>query len=156
MLFRSPKYTNWAYNDDGTIDYVNSPEPREQVGGDYAVIRLAEIYLTAAEAILNGGGGSTDEALRYVNHIRQRAYGQNYTPWTQLTMQMLRDERCRELYQENCRRTDLIRWNQWCTGYTWEWKGGVERGTNLPEYTKCYPIPSRVMSSSNFEQTTGY
>lgn len=151
-----PKYTNWAYNDDGTIDYVNSPEPREQVGGDYAVIRLAEIYLTAAEAILNGGGGSTDEALRYVNHIRQRAYGQNYTPWTQLTMQMLRDERCRELYQENCRRTDLIRWNQWCTGYTWEWKGGVERGTNLPEYTKCYPIPSRVMSSSNFEQTTGY
>ena len=69
---------------------------------------------------------------------------------------MLRDERCRELYQENCRRTDLIRWNQWCTGYTWEWKGGVERGTNLPEYTKCYPIPSRVMSSSNFEQTTGY
>ncbi len=91
-----------------------------------------------------------------MNHIRQRAYGQNYTPWTQLTMQMLRDERCRELYQENCRRTDLIRWNQWCTGYTWEWKGGVERGTNLPEYTKCYPIPSRVMSSSNFEQTTGY
>lgn len=152
----APKYTNWAYNEDGTIDYVNSPEPREQVGGDYAVIRLAEIYLTAAEAILQGGGGTTAEATQYVNNVRQRAYGANYVPWSSVNMQELRDERCRELYHENVRRTDLIRWNQWCTGYTWEWKGGVANGTNLPEYTKCYPIPSRVMSSSNFEQTTGY
>lgn len=152
----TPKYSNWAYNDDGTIDYVNSPQPTEQVGGDYAVIRLAEIYLTAAEAILQGGGGTTAEATQYVNNVRQRAYGANYVPWSSVNMQELRDERCRELYQENVRRTDLIRWNQWCTGYTWEWKGGVPNGTNLPEYTKCYPIPSRVMSSSNFEQTTGY
>lgn len=152
----TPKYTNWAFNEDGTIDYVNSPEPREQVGGDYAVIRLAEIYLTAAEAILQGGGGTTAEATQYVNNVRQRAYGANYVPWSSVNMQELRDERCRELYHENVRRTDLIRWNQWCTGYTWEWKGGVANGTNLPEYTKCYPIPSRVMSSSNFEQTTGY
>lgn len=152
----APKYTNWAYNEDGTIDYVNSPEPREQVGGDYAVIRLAEIYLTAAEAILQGGGGTTAEATQYVNNVRQRAYGANYVPWSSVNMQELRDERCRELYHENVRRTDLIRWNQWCTGYTWEWKGGVANGTNLPEYTKCYPFPSRVMSSSNFEQTTGY
>lgn len=152
----TPKYSNWAYNEDGTIDYVNSPQPTEQVGGDYAVIRLAEIYLTAAEAILQGGGGTTAEATQYVNNVRQRAYGANYVPWSSVNMQELRDERCRELYQENVRRTDLIRWNQWCTGYTWEWKGGVPNGTNLPEYTKCYPIPSRVMSSSNFEQTTGY
>lgn len=152
----TPKYSNWAYNEDGTIDYVNSPQPTEQVGGDYAVIRLAEIYLTAAEAILQGGGGTTAEATQYVNNVRQRAYGANYVPWSSVNMQELRDERCRELYQENVRRTDLIRWNQWCTGYTWEWKGGVANGTNLPEYTKCYPIPSRVMSSSNFEQTTGY
>ena len=152
----TPKYTNWDFNADGTINYATSPSPREQVGGDYAVIRLAEIYLTAAEAILQGGGGSQAEALKYVNYIRERAYGANYTPWTSLNMQELRDERCRELYQENVRRTDLIRWNQWCTGYTWEWKGGVKNGTNLPEYTKCYPIPSRVITSSNFEQTTGY
>lgn len=154
--YLAPKYNNWAYNEDGTINYAGSPEPTEQVGGDYAVIRLAEIYLTAAEAALKGGGGSEAEALKYVNYIRRRAYGDHDHDWTSLTMNDLREERCRELYQENVRRTDLIRWNLWCTGYTWEWKGGVANGTNLPEYTKLYPIPSRVMSSSNFEQTTGY
>lgn len=150
------KYSNWAYNDDGTIDNANSPEATEQIGGDFAVIRLAEIYLSAAEAILKGGGGSTAEALQYVNYIRERAFGNKDHNFTNLTMYQLQEERCRELYTENLRRTDLIRWNLWCTGYNWEWKGGLAGGTNLPEYTKCYPIPNRVMISTDFEQTTGY
>lgn len=156
-----PKYTNWAYNDDGTINKDESPKNISSTAGDYAVIRLAEIYLTAAEAILNGGGGTQAEALQYVNWIRERAYGDapgsTDHHWATLSMQELRDERCRELYQENVRRTDLIRWNQWCTGYTWEWKGGAsQNGTNLPEYTKCFPIPTRVMTASTFTQTAGY
>ena len=150
------KYSNWAYNEDGTINKEASPAPTEQLGGDYAMIRLAEIYLTAAEAILKGGGGSQAEALTYVNYIRQRAYADEEHNLSSLSMRDLQDERCRELYSESVRRTDLIRWNLWCTGYNWEWKGGLEAGTNLPEYTKLYPIPTRVMSSSNFEQTTGY
>lgn len=154
--YLAPKYSNWAYNDDGTINNAESPTPTEQIGGDFAVIRLAEVYLMAAESILKGGGGSEADALKYVNYIRQRAYASDYVPLTAINMSVLRDERCRELYGENNRRTDLIRWNQWCTGYSWEWKGGVATGTNLPEYTKCYPIPSRVLSSSDFEQTTGY
>lgn len=153
--YLAPKYTNWAYNEDGTLAAMQ-PEATKQVGGDYAVIRLAEIYLTAAEAMLKGGGGSEALALQYVNYIRQRAYASKYTPWTSLTMADLQDERCRELYGENVRRTDLIRWNLWCTGYNWDWKGGVKAGTNLPEYTKLYPIPSRVMVASDYEQTTGY
>lgn len=155
-----PKYTNWTYNEDGTINKEASPTNISWAAGDYAVIRLAEIYLTAAEAILQGAGNQ-EEALKYVNWIRERAYadepGSTDHHWTSLTMQDLRDERCRELYQENVRRTDLIRWNQWCTGYTWEWKGGAnQNGTNLPEYTKLFPIPTRVMTASTFEQTTGY
>ncbi len=156
----TPKYSNWAYNDDGTINKEASPTNIANPSGDYAAIRLAEVYLMAAEAILQGGGGSQAEALQYVNWIRQRAYadpaGDTSHYWTSLSMTDLQNERCRELYQENVRRTDLIRWNQWCTGYTWEWKGNVENGTNLPEYTKLFPIPTRVMSASNFEQTTGY
>ncbi|MDE6382607.1 MAG: RagB/SusD family nutrient uptake outer membrane protein [Muribaculaceae bacterium] len=152
------KYTNLAYAQNGEIDYAASAlvPMTACYGGDYAALRLAEVYLMAAEAILQGGGGSQAEALQYVNNIRQRAYGDNYTPWTSLSMSELQDERCRELYQENTRRTDLIRWNKWCTGYTWEWKGGLSSGTNLPEYTKSYPIPTRVMTSSSLQQMTGY
>ncbi|MDE6718146.1 MAG: RagB/SusD family nutrient uptake outer membrane protein [Muribaculaceae bacterium] len=155
-----PKYSNWAYNEDGTINKDASPTNISNAAGDYAAIRLAEVYLMAAEAILQGGGGSQADALQYVNWIRQRAYadpvGDTSHYWSSLTMNDLQNERCRELYQENVRRTDLIRWNLWTTGYTWEWKGAVQNGTNLPEYTKLYPIPTRVMSASNFEQTTGY
>lgn len=158
--YLAPKYSNWAYNDDGTINKAESPTNIGSAAGDYAVIRLAEIYLTAAEAILQGGGGTQAEALQYVNWIRERAYadapGDVTHHWTSLSMKDLQEERCRELYQENVRRSDLIRWNLWTTGYTWEWKGGIQNGTNLPENSKLYPIPSRVMSASNFEQTTGY
>ena len=155
-----PKYSNWAYNEDGSINEAASPTNIANAKGDYAAIRLAEIYLTAAEAILNQGGGSQAEALQYVNWIRERAYadapGDGAHYWTSLSLSDLQNERCRELYQENVRRTDLIRWGLWTTGYTWEWKGGVASGTNLPEYTKCFPIPTRVMTASNFRQTAGY
>ena len=155
-----PKYSNWAYNDDGTINEAASPTNISSAAGDYAAIRLAEVYLMAAEAILQGGGGSQAEALQYVNWIRERAYadqpGDGAHYWTSLTMTDLQNERCRELYQENVRRTDLIRWGLWTTGYTWEWKGNIQNGTNLPEYTKLFPIPTRVMTASTFEQTTGY
>lgn len=152
------KYTNWAYDNDGNIDYKASAlvPMTACYGGDFAALRLAEVYLMAAEAILQGGGGSQGEALQYVNNVRQRAYGDKYVAWTSLSMTDLQDERCRELYQENTRRTDLIRWNKWCTGYTWEWKGGLASGTNLPEYTKSYPIPTRVMTSSSLQQQKGY
>lgn len=156
----APKFSNWAYNEDGTINYVESPDNRVPVGGDYGMIRLAEVYLMAAEASLMGGGGSASEATEYVNYIRRRAYGlapgDTSKDLAGVAMGDLQDERCRELYHELTRRTDLIRWNLWCSGYTWPWKGGVERGTSLPEYTKCYPLPTRVMSTSDFEQTTGY
>ncbi|MDE6027995.1 MAG: RagB/SusD family nutrient uptake outer membrane protein, partial [Muribaculaceae bacterium] len=155
-----PKYSNWAYNEDGTINKDASPTNISSAKGDYAAIRLAEVYLMAAEAILQGGGGSQAEALQYVNWIRQRAYadpvGDTTHYWSSLTMTDLQNERCRELYQENVRRTDLIRWGLWTTGYTWEWKGNIQNGTNLPEYTKLFPIPTRVMTASTFEQTTGY
>ncbi|MCM1368763.1 MAG: RagB/SusD family nutrient uptake outer membrane protein [Candidatus Amulumruptor caecigallinarius] len=154
--YLAPKYSNWAYNDDGSIDYAGSADNQIPCGGDYAVIRLAEVYLMAAESTLKGGGGSQAEALQYVNNIRKRAYRENYTPWTSLSMNDLQEERCRELYGENNRRTDLIRWGMWTNGYTWDWKGGIKAGMNLPEYTKSYPIPSRVITSSTLKQIEGY
>lgn len=154
------KYSNWVFDEDGNIDFEKSADIQKNAlyGGDWAQIRLAEVYLMAAEAILKGGGGSIANATQYVNNVRQRAYenSADYRPWTTLTMSALQDERCRELYHESTRRTDLIRWNLWCNGYTWAWKGGVEMGTNLPEYTKSFPIPNRVMTSSTLQQQNGY
>ncbi len=152
--YLAPKYTNFAIDANGEIDNLQSPPASDkQACGDYGVIRLAEIYLSAAEAIMNGGGGSQADALKYVNFIRTRA---GVDPFTTLTTENLRDERCRELYQESTRRTDLIRYGQWCYGYTWEWKGGSELGRDLPEYTKLYPYPSNIITASGYKQNPGY
>lgn len=149
--YLSVKFSNWNFEEDGSLS-ADQPAALAQVGGDYPVIRLAEMYLTAAEAIMNGAPGSQTEALKYVNNVRERA---GLGKWTSMSLQDVRDERCRELYTENTRRTDLIRYNQWCTGYTWEWKGGSASGANLPAYTRNYPLPLRVMGSG-LVQTPGY
>ncbi len=127
---------------------------------DLPMFRKAEAYLTAAEAILRGGGGSKSEALGYVNEVRNRAYhsgkyaqyGNNVADGaiteSQLTLDFILDERARELYTEMVRRTDLIRYDYFTTDkYVWDWKGcatsgstdhagkGVNRKYNL------FPIP---------------
>ena len=131
-----------------------TPVGQDCANADYVVIRLAEIYLSAAEAILHGAG-STADALRYVNLIRGRA---GLAAWTaaDLTLETLQDERCRELYTENCRRTDLIRYGKWLSGYTWNWKGGVAEGANLPDRCLLYPLPASIVTLAGYTQNTGY
>ena len=151
--FAPIKYSNWNYLQNGEIDYDNVPV----AGGDdvhipYAMIRLAEIYLTAAEATLHGAG-TKEEGLKYVNYIRERA-GMN--PFTNLTITQLQDERQRELYSECTRRTDLIRYGKWCSGYTWNWKGGVKNGTDLPATSVLYPLPSAIVEQTGYTQNPGY
>lgn len=150
------KYTNFAYDNDGNIDLENSPVPADFSNADYAVIRLAEIYLTAAECYVVGNVGDAIEALEFVNLIRRRAGLENWTA-TDLTKDNLLDERCRELYQENCRRTDLIRFNKFAgNAYVWNFKGGVPNGTSLPASANLYPIPQTVVALTGYKQNTGY
>lgn len=150
------KYTNFSLDENGNPLPVGEGTVKGQdcANADYAVIRLAEIYLSAAEAILHGAG-SRNDALRYVNLIRGRA---GLTVWTDsdLTLETLQDERCRELYAENCRRTDLIRYGKWISGYTWNWKGGVAEGANLPSYCELYPLPSSTVTLAGYNQNPGY
>lgn len=152
--FLPVKYTNWAFDAEGNIDKANSPAATTQIGTDYAVIRLAEIYLSAAEAILNGGGDKA-KALEYVNYIRERA---GLDAWNagQLTVQSLQDERCRELYTEATRRTDLIRYGKWISGYTWNWKKKVKGGADFNANFTLYPLPSSTVELAHYEQNTGY
>ena len=146
------KFTNWAFDDNGEINHTASPTPTSELSVDYPVIRLAEIYLSAAEAILHGAGNAS-QALTYVNYIRERA---GMDPFTEINLATLQDERTRELYTENVRRTDLIRYGKWVSGYTWSWKGNVQQGTDYASNFNVYPIPLVQVTSNGYTQNPGY
>ncbi|WP_026768891.1 RagB/SusD family nutrient uptake outer membrane protein [Asinibacterium sp. OR53] len=133
---------------------------------DFPVFRLSEMYLIYAESVLRGGtGGDAATALTYLNKIRFRAYGDSYGTNNvgqlaagDLNLQLILDERARELYWEGHRRTDLIRYNLLTTNtYLWPWKGGVSSGTGVDSKYNLYPVPaSNRTSNSNLDQNPGY
>jgi len=132
---------------------------------DFPVFRLAEIYLTYAEAVLRGGeGGSTTEALAYINHLRGRAYANNPSgtsgniTGSQLTTDFILDERGRELYWEAQRRTDLVRYNKLTTSnYLWAWKGGSVGGTAVDSKYNLFPIPTAdLLANPNLDQIADF
>lgn len=73
------------------------------------VIRLSEVYLIAAEAALTL---DKEKAANYLNEIRKRA--PNVAPATSETvsLEMIADERSKELFGEGHRFFDMIRWNR--------------------------------------------
>ena len=68
------------------------------------IIELSDVMLMKAEALLRTNAAAT--ALPIVNTIRTK---RGVTPFASLTLDNLLDERARELYWENYRRQDLIR-----------------------------------------------
>jgi hypothetical protein len=131
------------------------------VDTDFPLIRLAEVYLNYAEATVRGGaGGDAIKALKLVNDLRTRAYGNssgNITS-TQLNLDFLIDERGRELYWEGHRRSDLIRFGKFTGGsYLWDWKGNVMNGKATDAHYNLYPIPaSDLLLNTNLIQNKGY
>jgi hypothetical protein len=130
------------------------------VDTDFPMFRLADAYLIYAEAVLRGGGGSQAQALDYVNALRQRAYGDasgNITAG-QLNLDVILDERGRELLWEAHRRTDLIRFGRFTGGsYLWAWKGGAQAGTSTGAHLDLFPLPSNeLVANPNLTQNPGY
>jgi len=132
---------------------------------DFPIFRLSEMYLIYAEAYLRSGGGDATTALDYLNKIRYRAYGDSYGPnnigkltSSDLSLQLILDERGRELYWEGHRRTDLIRYGLLTSStYLWPWKGGVSSGTGVDSKYNLFAIPSTNLSANtNLTQNTGY
>jgi hypothetical protein len=149
----APKYRN--------VTSTGSPGSNlTHVDTDFPMFRLADAYLIYAEAVLRGGGGTRDQALAYVNALRQRAYGDasgNITD-AELTLDFILDERGRELLWEAHRRTDLIRFGLFTGGtYVWAWKGGAAGGTATESFRDLYPLPaSELTANPNLTQNTGY
>lgn len=147
----SNKKSNGLNGDDATGEFADT---------DIPMIRLAEVYLNYAEAVIrNGAGGDIATATKYINDLRTRGYGNitgNITP-AELTLDFILDERSRELYWEGTRRTDLIRFNKFVAGYDWPFKGNVSGGTSVSDIRKIFPIPLNIISiNPNLTQNPGY
>lgn len=116
---------------------------------DIPVLRLADVHLMLAEAVLRGGTGATlTDALASVNAVRRRAFGSDAGNITsgELTLDFILQERLRELYMECIRRTDLIRFGKYTSGYRWQWKGGVKEGKDVDGRYAFLPVPEAELS----------
>jgi hypothetical protein len=137
---------------------------------NFPMFRTAEAYLIAAEAILRGAKGTKEEALGYVNEIRERAYMSGKYAKSgvrsdvsgditldQLTLDFILAERQRELASELVRRTDLIRFGKYTKGYNWDWKNGERLGADVNDYRVLFPIPEAELTNNpTLKQNNGY
>ena len=120
---------------------------------DVPLFRLAEIYLTRAEAKFRLGEG--DLGLSDINELEKRAHR---TPSSSVTEGLLIDEWCREFYLEGRRRSDLNRFGLY-TGskYLWSFKGGQKSGRGVDPHFWIYPIPAgEISGNKNLTQNADY
>lgn len=125
------------------------------VDTDVPFFRMAEAYLTYAEATLRAGGDKTS-ALNALNKLRERA---GTTLYQNIDLDMILDEKAREFFFEGHRRTDLIRYGYFAgsTDYTWDWKGGTQKGTQVDKKYNILPIPASDLNANpNLVQNEGY
>lgn len=124
---------------------------------DFPLFRLADVYLMYAEAAVRGGG-DVGLGLNYLNMVRERAYGDALHNAGSLTLELILNERARELQWEGQRRTDLIRFGLFTGGaYIWPFKGGIPEGTATESYLNLYPLPNAdIVANPNLVQNPGY
>lgn len=118
---------------------------------DIPLFRLAELYLTRAEASFRLGNSS--QALSDINVLRRRANAANVTSVDKNT---ILNEWGREFYMEGRRRSDLVRFGMFTsTKYVWPFKGGVAAGSGVDKKFNVYPIPA-TDDNPNIQQNSGY
>lgn len=135
------------YRSDGKpVNHTEYPDT------DIPLFRLAEAYLTRAEALFR----QDKDAKADINELRSRA---NCTRMVEtVTEQELIDEWSREFYMEGRRRSDLIRFDMFTTNkYVWDWKGGTMNGTPVASHYNVFPIPvSDLNNNPNMSQNPNY
>jgi len=99
------------------LKYVGGAAMQGDKGGVAAatnikVIRLSEVHLIAAEAAFNLPTPDMAKAALYLNNIRKRAPGLALATDATVTMDMITNERSKELFAEGHRFFDMMRWNK--------------------------------------------
>lgn len=140
----------------------NYPNYRQatQESSDFSIIRLAEVYLTYAEALYELNGAITDAQLNEsLNKVRGRA---GVAPLTNLLattyslniLEEIRRERTVELFQENTRFDDLKRWGMAEEVLNAPIFGPIIEGTDYENNSALY-IPSKYQFGEAIKPYTG-
>jgi hypothetical protein len=127
----------------------------EHTDYDFPLFRLAEAYLTYAEAearLNNGNVGTT--GLNYIKDLRNRANANSNL--SVFSLADIEDEWSKEFGFEGRRRMDMIRFGNY-TGVRRCWIGGSAAGGTMPAYRNLFPLPSSdLVANENLKQNQGY
>ena len=143
------KYNNVPHDMDA-VDYAATAATKNFSDIDWPLIRLGEIHLIYAEACMHAGG----DASAQIKALADRA---GVAAPATIDADFLMAERARELMWEGHRRTDLIRFGKWLSGYNWTYKGGNFGGQDLPSHFNVFPVPSTELATNlDLQQNPGY
>lgn len=127
----------------------------EHTDYDFPLFRLAEAYLTYAEADARLNGGQVSgKGLGYIKDLRNRAHANSNI--SVFSLSDVEDEWSREFGFEGRRRVDMIRFGNF-TGVRRIWIGGTAAGGTLSDYRSIFPLPSSdLVANDNLVQNPGY
>ncbi len=135
-----PDYLNFNYGSTASNDFV--------------YFRFPDVLLMKAEAILRGGtptnaGSYGNTALSIVNAIRTNS-SRSASSLSSIDLNILFDERGRELWWENWRRQDMIRFKKFLIPFQ------EKDYQSDPKYL-IFPIPYEQLAvNPNLKQNPGY
>lgn len=125
--------------DDGITNADNAP-----------VLRITEMYLNRAEANFQNGSSVGDTPLNDINTLRARA---GLSALDAVTLDIILNERRKELAFEGHRRMDLLR-----NGLNLRRPGMANEAESAPGQPKTiFPVPVNELDlNPNLDQNTGY
>lgn len=131
-------------------DYING---RNQ-SNDLPIFRYADILLTKAEAIARGAGATNGQTAQSLfNEVRKYVHAPEITGTPSLND--IYEERGRELFDENWRRNDMIRFGHFEDEYGFHRKGFPT--ARFDKECRIFPIPQDVLNkNTNWKQNPGY
>jgi hypothetical protein len=125
----------------------SSDDGRNKGEADLVIVRLADLYMMRAEAMLRKGDAPA--ALADVNFVRSsRTARPDVTPkpLTEMNLDILFRERGFEFYWEHQRRTDMIRFGKY--------EGAWTEKTNSDVKKRLFPIPQSAIDGAS--DVSGY
>jgi len=119
---------------------------KDVADNDYVLLRYSDVLLMLAEAQLRSNNAAA--ALTEVNAVR---VSRGASSLGSVTLDILLDERGRELYWESWRRNDLVRYGKFLTPF-----GPTKPGTSDAKFL-IFPIPNTAIAGNpNLQQNAGY